>query len=215
MGKLGPILIVSWIVITIAAAYVGFSIELNGLGLTAVWVVPIGFLIGLGLLSESARLTIIWHYSSRSLGGKEIGDLPNHVGGMFFEFRITVRNIGGKNLSLEPKMILHEVGSGKTLHEVKMMDDCPRSAIIADKVMDSQGLGDRPQHCPSPLPLGIDKQEKVHLEFFVDKYSMKQAGISKTHQAYCSLKFVDTIHGAFVFENKRNGVIKYKRLRHH
>ena len=216
MGKLGHILIIACLVVTVIAVYVGFSIRLNGFGLTAVWVVPIGFWIWLGVLSESARMKIIWHYSSISLGEKEIGDLPNHVGGMFFEFRITARNIGGQSLSLEPKMILHEVKTGKKLAEVHMMDSCPASSVIAHKAMSSvPGLGQRPPHCPSPLSLKPNETAKVHLEFFVDKFSAKKIGLSKLVQAYCSLKYVDTVHGAFVFENNRSGVIKYKHLRPH
>jgi len=215
MGKLGRTLVIVCLVVTAIAVYVGFSIKPTGFGLAAVWIVPIGFWIWLGVLSESARMNITWHYSTRSLGGKENGDLPHHVGGMFFEFRITARNIGGQTLSLEPKMILHEVETGKKLSEVHMMDNCPNSAIIADNVMSSQNLGGRPPHCPSPLQLKPDDSIKVHIEFFVDKFSAERIGLSRLAQAYYSLKFVDAVYGAFIFENKRNGVIKYKRLRPH
>ncbi|MBI2830976.1 MAG: hypothetical protein HYX79_01810 [Chloroflexi bacterium] len=216
MGKLGRILVIACLVVTAIAIFVGFSISLNGFGLAAVWVIPIGFWIWLGVLSESARMKIIWHYSSRSLGRKEIGDLPNHVGGMFFEFRITARNIGGQSLSLEPRMILHEVKTGRIISEVHMMENCPLSSSIVDKRLSAvPEFGQRPPHCPSPLSLKPNETAKFHLEFVVDKFSAQNIGLSRVAQAYYSLKFVDIVHGAFVFENNRSGVIKYKHLRPH
>ena len=41
MGKLGQTLVIACLVVTVIAIYVGFSMRLNGFGLTAVWIVSI------------------------------------------------------------------------------------------------------------------------------------------------------------------------------
>jgi len=203
-GKAGRMSVISCIIINVLAVFMSISLPLNGLGLTAVLVIPIGFWLWLGVLVNQPRLEVIWQGRVSFPAKEEHGDHPIHSGSIFYSTVITVRNTGLKKLNLEPRMVLEDIQTGTRVLEMRQMEVCPLSAQKADIILSNHPMvAGRPPHCPPRINLDVDSVITYHLEFMADKFFVDKIGFSKLLRARYSLKFIDTIHGVFKFREGR------------
>ncbi|MFC2056224.1 hypothetical protein ACFLTO_01490 [Chloroflexota bacterium] len=210
MGIKGVILVVVWGFVAVVAVYswYWFGIDLGALGLTAVWVVPIGFFIILGVWVNSARLSVTFGGGARSgredigespynIGGALfVGDSPYNVGGAIFEYVFTIRNTGGKKLTLEPKLVLRDRKTNEKLCEADMMADfpLPKQRAIQDRVGEPNWK--IPVYCPNLIPLKPEDTEKYSVAFHIDKFMVDLVGVDekdtiRVFNAEGNLKFID------------------------
>ena len=205
MGIRGRLLVVVWGVTAFVAVYLWYQvgIELGALGMAAVWAIPIGYFVALGVWINSAQLSITFGGAGR-LGRNDIGDSPYNVDGAIFEYVFTISNVGGKKLTLEPKLILRDRKTDNKLCEVEMMADFPlpkQQAIRNGIGKPNWGIA---SYCPNLISLKPEDTMKYSIAFCLEKHFVDLIGVDenntiKVFNAKENLEFIDRARG-IVFE---------------
>lgn len=212
MNRLGRILVVVILAMIAIVVFVQVSsmpkplTEYRNYGfILGVWYVALfALFVWLIALLGSPRLKVEFHGGSRP-GRTDIGDYQYHVDGAISIFVVTITNMGGMNLNLEPKVILRDKKTGELLWKSPLMPRLPIPEALMEKNKVGEFFGKSPQYCPPLLALKTNSPTQVwRMCFLVEKSIVDRIGVDehdtiKVFNADYSLEFLDKGLG-FTFE---------------